>query len=555
MDPTREPVVGVGSVCRRQDTVDAERLVQGLYRLNVLPHGFGFKKDGLANAGKYMESADSMAWSSQSIAQPFAGHGKPRVVFVDLLRPVGDSRIGVSQAQCHEPLAVIPGGDVGAQPGDDVGAIAHLLGELADFLVERVRLGHAATVRDVRSPRHPHRRQKAWCVDDRAEQGWPGPSRIAAIQQWISAWVRRKRAPHCFLKQDFRGMILPPPSPMPCPLSTLANDEQGLYAALGQQPYATDLPSILADNAEDRGEQARADLLHQNARVALWELLRRRALTNAECSQILHHTENAARQISFLLGRPDTKAPLPDLLTEDGLQAQFAFARTLLAAYGLPTGSVRADDVQRRVQTDKALREQIESGRSLLLLVPRLPLAACTAALADGLRRNEHLLGLDHQPLHDKPVSVDPLYKQQPLEYLAPKQIAHDPDRWQTEQQWLAEKDMDILFVEPSPDVPAAARSRSAEQAWADRRPGEALLTPQAWCILFLTLLERQGCRLDPHTSSLLAGARFPQSNHPSSGFVPYVFWDPDYRLAYLAGSDPGGALPRDGARVASEGA
>jgi hypothetical protein len=36
VDLTRESVVGVGSVCRRQDTADAERLMRELYRLGVL---------------------------------------------------------------------------------------------------------------------------------------------------------------------------------------------------------------------------------------------------------------------------------------------------------------------------------------------------------------------------------------------------------------------------------------------------------------------------------------------------------------------------------------
>jgi hypothetical protein len=81
VDLTREPVVGVGSVCRRQDTEEAERLMRSLYRLNILPHGFGFKKTGLVNAGKYMESADSMAWcyaaSHRPVRLPGCTHSFP----------------------------------------------------------------------------------------------------------------------------------------------------------------------------------------------------------------------------------------------------------------------------------------------------------------------------------------------------------------------------------------------------------------------------------------------------------------------------------------------
>jgi hypothetical protein len=46
MDLTREPVVGVGSVYRRQDTEDTEGLMRTLYRLTILPHGFGMKNRG-----------------------------------------------------------------------------------------------------------------------------------------------------------------------------------------------------------------------------------------------------------------------------------------------------------------------------------------------------------------------------------------------------------------------------------------------------------------------------------------------------------------------------
>lgn len=70
VDLTREPVVGVGSVCRRQATDEAERLMRSLYRLNILPHGYGFKKDGVVRAGKYMELSDSMAWSYAARFRP-----------------------------------------------------------------------------------------------------------------------------------------------------------------------------------------------------------------------------------------------------------------------------------------------------------------------------------------------------------------------------------------------------------------------------------------------------------------------------------------------------
>jgi hypothetical protein len=64
IDLTREPLVGVGSICRRQGTAEAGRILaalqeRGLRRL----HGFGFKILGLADHGDLLVSADSMAWS------------------------------------------------------------------------------------------------------------------------------------------------------------------------------------------------------------------------------------------------------------------------------------------------------------------------------------------------------------------------------------------------------------------------------------------------------------------------------------------------------------
>jgi hypothetical protein len=64
IDLTAEPLVGVGSICRRQGTAEAGRIltarrIRGLTRL----HGFGFKILGLADHADLLTSADSMAWS------------------------------------------------------------------------------------------------------------------------------------------------------------------------------------------------------------------------------------------------------------------------------------------------------------------------------------------------------------------------------------------------------------------------------------------------------------------------------------------------------------
>jgi hypothetical protein len=61
IDLERLPVVGLGSVCRRQNTVEAARIVRSLQPLKL--HGFGFKITGLSACADALVSADSMAWS------------------------------------------------------------------------------------------------------------------------------------------------------------------------------------------------------------------------------------------------------------------------------------------------------------------------------------------------------------------------------------------------------------------------------------------------------------------------------------------------------------
>lgn len=57
------PVVGIGSVCRRQHTAGAEGIIRALTAEGLNLHGFGFKLDGLARCRSVLASADSLAWS------------------------------------------------------------------------------------------------------------------------------------------------------------------------------------------------------------------------------------------------------------------------------------------------------------------------------------------------------------------------------------------------------------------------------------------------------------------------------------------------------------
>lgn len=55
--------VGIGSVCRRQGTKEAEQIINELSLLGIKLHGFGFKFGGLIKCSDLLVSADSLAWS------------------------------------------------------------------------------------------------------------------------------------------------------------------------------------------------------------------------------------------------------------------------------------------------------------------------------------------------------------------------------------------------------------------------------------------------------------------------------------------------------------
>ncbi|MBK9181460.1 MAG: hypothetical protein IPM45_18265 [Acidimicrobiales bacterium] len=64
------PLVGLGSVCRRQDTAEVAEIVHALHSLGLRLHGFGVKAGGLRRAGRWLVSADSMAWSFAARRSP-----------------------------------------------------------------------------------------------------------------------------------------------------------------------------------------------------------------------------------------------------------------------------------------------------------------------------------------------------------------------------------------------------------------------------------------------------------------------------------------------------
>lgn len=70
VDLLAEPLVGVGTVCRRQDTTTGEAIFSRLAEFGLRLHGFGVKTTGLARYGDRLASADSLAWSYNARRNP-----------------------------------------------------------------------------------------------------------------------------------------------------------------------------------------------------------------------------------------------------------------------------------------------------------------------------------------------------------------------------------------------------------------------------------------------------------------------------------------------------
>lgn len=62
-DLTMLPLLGVGTMCRRQHTMRAALLRNELHELGLKIHAFGFKTSGLMSSWQSMTSSDSLAWS------------------------------------------------------------------------------------------------------------------------------------------------------------------------------------------------------------------------------------------------------------------------------------------------------------------------------------------------------------------------------------------------------------------------------------------------------------------------------------------------------------
>ena len=73
VDLAAQPLVGVGSVCRRESMPEAIEIMRSLADRGLSLHGFGFKQEGIAACWPWMTSADSMAWSYNARADARRG--------------------------------------------------------------------------------------------------------------------------------------------------------------------------------------------------------------------------------------------------------------------------------------------------------------------------------------------------------------------------------------------------------------------------------------------------------------------------------------------------
>ena len=70
IDLVGEPLVGLGSVCRRANDDNIVAMIREIAELGIRMHGFGVKRSGVARLSQVLESADSLAWSYHARREP-----------------------------------------------------------------------------------------------------------------------------------------------------------------------------------------------------------------------------------------------------------------------------------------------------------------------------------------------------------------------------------------------------------------------------------------------------------------------------------------------------
>lgn len=73
IDLAAEPLVGIGTVCRRQSSADVERIMRAFATRELNLHGFGIKITGLNRYAEALSSSDSMSWSMRGRYVPGCG--------------------------------------------------------------------------------------------------------------------------------------------------------------------------------------------------------------------------------------------------------------------------------------------------------------------------------------------------------------------------------------------------------------------------------------------------------------------------------------------------
>ncbi|WP_067481897.1 deazapurine DNA modification protein DpdA family protein [Actinomadura hibisca] len=75
IDLTKEPIVGLGSVCRRGNTISTALLIDELAGYGIKLHTFGYKIQGLLASADKIASADSLSWSRTARWEQVRIHG------------------------------------------------------------------------------------------------------------------------------------------------------------------------------------------------------------------------------------------------------------------------------------------------------------------------------------------------------------------------------------------------------------------------------------------------------------------------------------------------
>ncbi|WP_279582162.1 deazapurine DNA modification protein DpdA family protein [Fodinicola feengrottensis] len=105
VDLTTCPVVGVGSVCRRQGTAEAAEVIATIRDAvpGVRLHGFGVKSTGLRRYGHELSSSDSLAWSMAASER----HRYRAAIGMPVARTVPGTRCA-GATTCSPPCLPIP---------------------------------------------------------------------------------------------------------------------------------------------------------------------------------------------------------------------------------------------------------------------------------------------------------------------------------------------------------------------------------------------------------------------------------------------------------------